>query len=150
MINVKQFLQNINFNPSKKMGQNFLINDQVIQSICNHFPHFKNYNSIIEIGPGLGAITSFLVKTNKKIVAVELDKRLYDYLHKTFSHYHNLKLINNDFLELDLNNQEICPPNTLIFANIPYSITSPIILKCLASSNIKTLYIMLQKEVADK
>lgn len=150
MINVKQFLQNINFNPSKKMGQNFLINDQVIQSICNHFPHLKNYNSIIEIGPGLGAITSFLVKTNKKIVAVELDKRLYDYLHKTFSHYHNLKLINNDFLELDLNNQEICPPNTLIFANIPYSITSPIILKCLASSNIKTLYIMLQKEVADK
>ena len=65
MIDVKKFLQDINFIPSKKMGQNFLIDKQVIYEICNHIPNLSKYSSIIEIGPGLGAITSFLVETNK-------------------------------------------------------------------------------------
>lgn len=150
MINLKQFLQNINFHPSKKMGQNFLINDQVIEKICNHIPDLTKFSSIIEIGPGLGSITSFLIRTNKKIVAIELDKRLYEYLYKKFNNTPNLELINDDFLEIDLDQSGLCSSKTLVFANIPYSITSPIVLKCLNTFNIKTLYIMVQKEVATK
>ena len=150
MIDVKKFLQDINFNPSKKMGQNFLIDKQVIYEICNHIPNLSKYSSIIEIGPGLSAITSFLVRTSKKIFAIELDKRLCDYLHKRFGQFPNLKIINDDFLEIDLNKYGLCLNDVLVFANIPYSITSPIILKCLSNFNIKTLYIMIQKEVANK
>lgn len=150
MINTKQILKNKKFLPSKKMGQNFLSDQFVIDEICDNIPDLSNYDCILEIGPGLGAITSYLVKTDKPVICVELDKRLYAEIKTKFNSYKNLTLVNNDFLEVDLNELTKGYKNIIVIANIPYSITTPIVLKCLNFMPIKTLYIMVQKEVADK
>ena len=105
---------------------------------------------VLEIGPGLGAITDYLVTTGKPLICVELDKRLYADLKHKFKNYKNLNLINNDFLEVDLASVTKDYKNIIVVANIPYSITTPIILKCLSFEKIRCLFIMVQKEVADK
>ncbi|XQP55835.1 MAG: 16S rRNA (adenine(1518)-N(6)/adenine(1519)-N(6))-dimethyltransferase RsmA [Mycoplasmoidaceae bacterium] len=150
MSNIKQILKNKKFLPSKKMGQNFLSNQIIIDEICEHIPDLSNYDCILEIGPGLGAITQYLVQTNKPLICIELDKRLYADLKIKFKQYNNLQLINNDFLEVDLDSITKQYKHIIVIANIPYSITTPIVLKCLSFNKIKTLYIMVQKEVADK
>lgn len=150
MGNINQFLKNNKFLPSKKMGQNFLSNPIIIDEICERIPNLNRYDCILEIGPGLGAITEYLLTVNKPLICVELDKRLYANLNKKFKNHKNLKLINNDFLQVNLD--DVCQlyNNVIVIANIPYSITTPIVLKCLSHPKIKTLYIMVQKEVADK
>ena len=150
MDNIRKILKNKKFLPSKKMGQNFLSNPIVIDEICERIPDLSQYDCILEIGPGLGAITEYLVTVNKPLICVELDKRLYADLKHKFKDCKNLQLINNDFLELDLETITKSYKNIIVIANIPYSITTPIILKCLSFYKIKTLYIMVQKEVADK
>ena len=150
MENIKQILKHKKFLPSKKMGQNFLSNPLVIDEICEHIPSLDNYDCVLEIGPGLGAITEYLVNTHKPIICIELDKRLYADLKQKFKKYTNLNLINNDFLEVDLSTLTKPYKNVIVVANIPYSITTPIVLKCMEFSKIKTLYIMVQKEVAEK
>ena len=150
MANIKQILKQKKFFPSKKMGQNFLSDINAINKICDNLPDLSKYDCVIEIGPGLGAITSFLVEKSSKLICIELDKRLYADLKTKFSRHKNLKIINDDFLELDL--QTLCSQfkKVIVVANIPYSITTPIILKSLSFNKIKALYIMVQKEVADK
>ncbi len=150
MEKINRFLKDNKFLPSKKMGQNFLCNPIIIDEICERIPNLGNYDCIIEIGPGLGAITKYLVTVNKPLICVELDKRLYANLNKKFKNYRNLRLINDDLLKIDLN--DVCKQynRVIVIANIPYSITTPIMLKCLSFDKIKTLYIMVQKEVADK
>lgn len=150
MDNIKQILKHKKFLPSKKMGQNFLSNPIVIDEICEHIPDLTNYDCILEIGPGLGAITEYLVTLGKPLICIELDKRLYADLKYKFKKQANLKLINDDFLDVDLNSLTNDYKNIIVIANIPYSITTPIVLKCLSFNKIKTLYIMVQKEVADK
>lgn len=150
MNNIKQFLKKQKFLPSKKMGQNFLSNPLVIDEICANIPNLDKYDCILEIGPGLGAITEYLVSTNKPLICIELDKRLYANLQHKFKNFKNLKLVNDDFLEVDLEQLTNSYKNIIVIANIPYSITTPIVLKCLGFNRIKTLYIMVQKEVADK
>ena len=150
MENIKQVLKHKKFLPSKKMGQNFLSNPLVIDEICANIPDLSNYDCILEIGPGLGAITEYLVSNNKPLICVELDKRLYADLKHKFKNCKNLDLINNDFLEVDLASITKDYKNIIVVANIPYSITTPIILKCLSFDKIRCLYIMVQKEVADK
>ncbi len=150
MANIKQILKQKKFYPSKKMGQNFLSDINTINKICENLPDLNSYDCVIEIGPGLGAITSFLAGRSPKLICIELDKRLYFDLKKKFAKYQNLEIINDDFLELDL--PKLCHKfkKIIIVANIPYSITTPIILKSLSFKKIKTLYIMVQKEVADR
>lgn len=150
MDNIKKFLKRNKFLPSKKMGQNFLSNPMVIADICDNIPDLDSFDCILEIGPGLGAITEYLVNTNKPVIGVELDKRLYADLKSKFKKQTNLTLVNNDFLEIDLSELTKKYKSVIVIANIPYSITTPIILKCLSFGKIKTLYIMVQKEVADK
>ena len=150
MENIKQVLKNKKFLPSKKMGQNFLSNPIVIDEICGHIPNLDDFDCILEIGPGLGAITEYLVSTNKPVICIELDKRLYADLKHKFKNYKNLNLINNDFLQVDLEQLTKQYKKLIVIANIPYSITTPIVLKCLSFNKIRTLYIMVQKEVADK
>ena len=150
MENIKRTLKNKKFLPSKKMGQNFLSNPLVIDEICLNIPDLEKYDCILEIGPGLGAITEFLVNTKKPLICIELDKRLYADLKKKFKNQKNINLINDDFLQVDLAALTQQYNNIIVVANIPYSITTPIILKCLSFNKIKTLYIMVQKEVADK
>ena len=147
---INKTLNKKNFFPSKKMGQNFLTNTEVINNICENIPDLSSYDCVIEIGPGFGAITSHLVCVCPHLICIELDKRLHAELKTKFLNKKNIELINDDFLKIDL--QKICKPykRIMIIANIPYSITTPIILKCLSFYKIKTLYIMVQKEVADK
>ncbi len=150
MADLKTTLKQTKFVPSKKMGQNFLVDSNITQGIVDNLPDLKAYDCILEIGPGFGAITKHLVQLKKQIVCIELDKRLYDNLTQKFKNCSNLKLVNDDFLQLDLNKVLASFKKVIVIANIPYSITTPIILKALAFNKIKTLYIMVQKEVANK
>lgn len=149
MENIRKTLKQKKFLPSKKMGQNFLSNPIIIDEICDHIPSLDDYDVVVEIGPGLGAITEFLVTTKKPILCIELDKRLADDLKRKFKQP-NIQIINDDFLEIDLEKSTRNYHKIIVVANIPYSITTPIILKCLKFNKIKTLYIMVQKEVANK
>lgn len=150
MESVKNFIKKNKFFPSKKMGQNFLSDSLVIESICNNIPNLDEYDCILEIGPGLGAITNYLISTNKPVISIELDKRLYQKIKTTFSGFKNFTVINDDFLETNLDKITTQYHNIIVVANIPYSITTPILLKCLKFNKIQALYIMVQKEVADK
>lgn len=138
------------FFPSKKMGQNFLIDNKVVQLICDALPDFAQYDAILEIGPGMGAITKHLINLNKPLICIELDKRLFANLNVRFKTHKNLILINDDVLMVDF--VKLLQPykKIIVVANIPYNITSPIILKCLNELKIDAMYLMVQKEVARK
>lgn len=150
MSSLSQQLKKKKFYPSKKMGQNFLNDRNIIQKICDNMPDLSSYDCVIEIGPGLGAITNNLSLKAKHLICVELDKRLYAQLKPKFKSFKNVEIINDDFLEVDLERMCSKYKTIIVVANIPYSITTPIILKCLSFNKIKTLYIMVQKEVAEK
>jgi 16S rRNA (adenine1518-N6/adenine1519-N6)-dimethyltransferase len=94
---VKIYLKQNNFVPSKKMGQNFLTDDNIAQNIIKFIKHM-DFDHVMEIGPGLGAITEKLIEINNSLTAVEIDKRLFSFLKKK---YKNLNVINNDVLEMD-------------------------------------------------
>ena len=110
---------------------------------------------VIEIGPGLGTLTKFLLQEAKKVICVELDKNMINILHDRFLLYNNLEIINEDILKLDLkelikeNKSEV--NNVKIVANLPYYITTPIVMKLLEDNlEIESITIMIQKEVADR
>jgi 16S rRNA (adenine1518-N6/adenine1519-N6)-dimethyltransferase len=97
LTNTIKYLKEHNFVPSKKMGQNFLINDDISKRIVDKVD-WNKYDCIVEIGPGLGAITQHLVKLNKPIIVIELDKRLCEYIKHT---YPQITTINNDVLQVN-------------------------------------------------
>lgn len=150
MQEINNFLKKSNFKPSKKMGQNFLSDHDVIHEIFSYLPNLNKYDCILEIGPGLGAMTNHLIKQNKPVISIELDKRLYAFLVNKFNNNPNLRIINDDFLTVDLDKILSAYKNIIVIANIPYSITTPIVVKCLSYYSIKTLFIMVQKDVAIK
>ncbi|MDR2636263.1 MAG: 16S rRNA (adenine(1518)-N(6)/adenine(1519)-N(6))-dimethyltransferase RsmA [Mycoplasmataceae bacterium] len=141
-VSAKQFIKSNNFNPSKKMGQNFLINEKICKNLVDSI-NFTNVDLIIEIGPGLGAITKYLNMHNVPITAIELDKRLSEFVHTKFT---NINLINNDVLKVDFNELTAKYSSPIIVSNLPYSISSIVVIK-FVKSNIKTMYCMLQKEM---
>ena len=145
------FLKKENFFPSKKMGQNFLLCNQTKKRIVE-VSRISDNDYVLEIGPGLGAITSELIKKTKNLFLVELDKRLYAYLKEKYHDVENLKIINDDILKIDLNDlfKEIDSNDIKIVANLPYSISSKIILILLNIDKIKQITIMVQKEMADR
>ena len=138
------------FFPSKQMGQNFLIDREIVQSICDILPNFALYDAILEIGPGKGVITRPLVSLNIPLFCIELDKRLFADLKIKYQACKNLTLINDDVLMVDFVKLFQPYKKIIIVANIPYNITSPIILKCLNEVKIDAMYLMVQKEVARK
>jgi 16S rRNA (adenine1518-N6/adenine1519-N6)-dimethyltransferase len=142
---VEKFLKDNNFNPSKKMGQNFLINKNICEELVNSID-FSKVDLIIEIGPGLGAITQFLVNKTKKMIAIELDKRLAEFI---TNKYPSIELINNDVLKVEFDKLIADYKNPIIVSNLPYSISSLIIHKFI-KSDIKEMYCMLQKEMVDR
>ena len=145
------FLKKENFFPSKKMGQNFLLCNQTKKRIVE-VSRIKENDYVLEIGPGLGAITSELIKKTKNLFLVELDKRLYAFLKEKYHDVENLKIINDDILSIDLNDlfKEIDSDDIKIVANLPYSISSKIILILLNINKVKQITIMVQKEMADR
>ncbi|WP_051675840.1 16S rRNA (adenine(1518)-N(6)/adenine(1519)-N(6))-dimethyltransferase RsmA [Ureaplasma canigenitalium] len=148
---IKDKLNKSSFVPSKKMGQNFLSSNRVVNDIVSK-SNLTADSNILEIGPGLGALTCELVKNVKRVVAIELDRRLFDHLQTTMND-DNLSLINDDVLKVDL--EKILKsyykdePVTVV-ANLPYSISSKIILKILKVPQIQHVYIMVQKEMAER
>lgn len=140
---------------NKKLGQNFLIDDTAISKIVEASDVSKE-DLIIEIGPGLGTLTKALLEKAGKVICIELDKRMIEILQDRFKLYENFELINNDVLKVDLNKLILENKNenikyTKIVANLPYYITTPIIMKLLEERlDIKSITVMIQKEVADR
>ena len=152
----KFIIRKYGINADKSLGQNFLIDDNAIEEIIKS-ADIGNEDLVIEIGPGLGALTKELLEKAKKVIAIELDKRMIEILKDRFSLYNNLEIINEDVLKVDLNNiiEEEKKNNkikqTKIVANLPYYITTPIIMKLLEEkTNVESITVMIQKEVADR
>ena len=152
----KYLMKKYKIKANKSLGQNFLIDDTVIQDIVNGAEIGKD-DLVIEIGPGLGSMTALLVEKAKKVICVELDKNMIKILNDRFIAYNNIELINEDVLKLDLNNliKEEKEKNQIkdvkIVANLPYYITTPIIMKLLEEKlDIASITVMIQKEVADR
>ena len=151
----KFIIKKYNISANKSLGQNFLINDSVVDKIVESAEITKN-DLVIEIGPGLGNLTEFLLEKAGKVIAIELDQRMLEILNDRFSLYDNFEIINEDVLKVNLNelisknkNSEI--KNAKIVANLPYYITTPIIMKLLEEKlDIETITVMVQKEVADR
>lgn len=150
---IKKILTKHGFNFSKALGQNFLINPNVCPKMAELCGANENIG-VIEIGPGIGVLTCELAKKAKKVVAIELDKRLIPVLNETLSDFNNVKIINEDIMCIDLQkliNEEFLGMDVVLCANLPYYITSPIIMKLLEEHlRLKSITVMIQKEVADR
>ncbi len=150
---IKEILGRHGFTFSKSLGQNFLINPSVCPRMAE-LSGAKNGVGVVEIGPGIGVLTNELCKLADKVVAVELDKRLLPVLDETLAEYDNIKVINADVMELDLNAliaDEFEGMDVVVCANLPYYITSPIIMKLLEDKlPIKAITVMVQKEAAQR
>ena len=157
LVNETKFIMNkYNITASKALGQNFLIDEDVVYGIVNESEVSKE-DLIIEIGPGLGTLTSLLLDKAGKVVCIELDKRMVNIVTDRFSLYENFEVINEDVLKVDLNviiEENLCKNNlkkAKIVANLPYYITTPIIMKLLEDRlNLDSITVMVQKEVAER
>lgn len=149
---VKEIIDKYGFRFSKSLGQNFLIDRNIINKICDAV-EIDDKTGVIEIGPGLGTLTQSLATRAKKVVAIEKDKNLID-VHKETLPYNNLDLIYDDFLKIDIDkilNEKLPGLDVKVAANLPYYITTPIIMKILEGKhNIKKIVLMVQKEVAER
>ncbi len=150
---VKAVLSKNGFSFSKALGQNFLINP----SVCPKMAELCGCNDnigVIEIGPGAGVLTNELAKKAYKVVAIELDKRLLPVLEETLAEHDNVKVINADAMKLDIRKlitEEFNGHQVVICANLPYYITSPIIMRLLEERlPVESLTVMVQKEAAER
>ena len=151
----KFILKKYGISANKSLGQNCLINEEVVQGIVNKAEISKE-DLVIEIGPGLGTLTKELLEKAGKVIAIELDARMIEILTDRFKLYDNFELINEDVLKVDLNkliqeNLSKGLKSAKIVANLPYYITTPIIMKLLEENlPIESITVMIQKEVADR
>ncbi len=148
----KEVLAKYNMSAKKKFGQNFLIDSHVLEGIVEA-AGVTDDDLVLEIGPGIGSLTQYLAEAAGKVVAVEIDKTLLPVLADTLSEYDNVTVINQDILKVDLD--EIVSENggrpIKVVANLPYYITTPIIMKLFESrARIESITVMVQKEVADR
>lgn len=152
--NTIAILQKYNFNFQKKFGQNFLIDANILQNIIDAAEVTKD-DCVLEIGPGIGTMTQYLCENAREVVAVEIDKKLIPILESdTLAAYDNITIINEDILKVDINKlvQEKNGGKPIkVVANLPYYITTPIIMGLFESGvPIESITIMVQKEVADR
>ncbi len=153
-IRTKEILGKYGFSFKKSLGQNFLIDPNILRNITE-YAGLSEKTAAIEIGPGIGALTEHLARTSGKVVAFEIDQRLIPILGDTLSPYDNVKIINEDILEADVEaiiNEEFEGfEDIMVVANLPYYVTTPIILKLLMERlPIRGICVMLQKEVGDR
>ena len=144
-------LNKYNFSFSKSLGQNFLIDQNILNKIVSGSGINENTN-VLEVGPGAGTLTRELCLKAKKVTAVEIDKALIPILNDVMSDFDNFNLINSDILELNINElikDEFGNESFTVVANLPYYITTPIIMNFLQSElPVNSMTLMIQKEVA--
>ncbi len=152
----KYLMKKYGITANKNLGQNFLINENVVNSIVESSEITKE-DLVIEIGPGLGTLTEELLENAGKVVAIELDERMIKILNDRFFMYNNFEIINEDVLKVNLEKliqeqkQKYNLKNAKIVANLPYYITTPIIMKLLEEElDIESITVMIQKEVAQR
>lgn len=149
----KEIINKYSFAFQKKFGQNFLIDSNVLESIIRGAEITKD-DFVLEIGPGIGTMTQYLCEAARQVVAVEIDKMLIPILEDTLSEYDNVEVINQDVLKVDIKSLAEEKNNgkpIKVVANLPYYITTPIIMGLFESGvPIDSITIMVQKEVADR
>ena len=151
----KFLLDKYKITANKNLGQNFLISDEVVEKIVKSADVSKE-DLVIEIGPGLGNLTELLLEKAKKVIAIELDERMIKILQERFALYNNFELLNQDVLKVDLKkiieeNKNENIKSVKIVANLPYYITTPIIMMLLEEKlDIDSITVMIQKEVAER
>lgn len=148
----KYILEKLGHNPRKRYGQNFLISEEILDRIVKE-SNITKEDLVIEIGPGIGSLTKKILDERCKVIAVEIDRDLSEFLNERFKMYENFSLINEDVLKVDLNkvikDSGYLRENVKIVANLPYYITTPIILN-LFDLNVNSITVMVQKEVAER
>ena len=150
---VKEIIAKYGFRFSKSLGQNFLIDGNIVRKICEE-ADITREDGVLEVGPGIGTLTEELSLRAGKVVAVELDKNLLPILSDTLKAYENIEIVNGDILKLDLRSflkEKFTSQNVKVVANLPYYITTPIIIKFLEEElNLDSIIVMVQKEVAER
>ncbi len=151
--NTIQVIQKYNFDFQKRFGQNFLIDEHVIEKIMRA-ADLTEEDCILEIGPGIGTMTQYLAETAREVIAVEIDKNLIPILEDTLSGYSNIIIRNEDILKVDINalvNQYNQGKPIKVVANLPYYITTPIIMGLFEKHvPLESMIVMVQKEVAER
>lgn len=153
-IRTQEILKKYGFSFKKSLGQNFLIDPNILRNIVSHANLTEN-SGAIEIGPGIGALTEHLARAAKKVVSFEIDQRLLPVLEDTLSPYNNVKVVHSDILKADVVKviEEEMPgiEDVMVVANLPYYVTTPILMKLLNDRlPIRGFVVMMQKEVADR
>lgn len=153
-IRTQEILKKYGFSFKKSLGQNFIIDPNILRNIVSHADLTKD-SAAIEIGPGIGALTEHLARAAGKVVAFEIDQRLLPVLEDTLSPYDNVEIIHSDILEANV--KQIMEDkltgfkDVMVVANLPYYVTTPILLKLLLDRlPIRGMVVMMQKEVADR
>lgn len=146
---IQQIIKEQNFAVQKKYGQNFLVDTNILEGIVNAAEITKD-DVVLEIGPGMGSLTQYLLEAAKEVIAVEVDKMLIPILKDNLKEYDNLTLIHGDVLKLDLD-EILKDQRVKVVANLPYYITTPIVMELLEKQeNIESITVMVQKEVAQR
>ena len=153
-VRTKQILEKHGFSFKKSLGQNFLIDTNILRNIVDA-AEVTEETAAIEIGPGIGALTEQIAKRAGQVIAFEIDQRLLPILAETLEPYNNIKIIHEDILKADVPKvlkEELKPYSELkVIANLPYYVTTPIIMKLLSEDlPLQSITVMLQKEVADR
>ena len=149
----KEVVNKHNFKFSKSLGQNFLIDDNVIDRILEG-ARLSETDRIIEVGPGIGTLTREMGKVAENVVAIEIDKTLIPILKETLADLDNVEVVNEDILKVDVQgliNEKLNGGPVKLVANLPYYITTPIVMKFLEEDiPVTDIVVMVQKEVADR
>lgn len=149
----KEVVQKHNFKFSKSLGQNFLIDTNVIDRILEG-ARVQEGDYVIEVGPGIGTLTKEMGRTAEKVVAIEIDKTLIPILKETLADLDNVEVVNEDILKVDVQgliNEKLNGGPVKLVANLPYYITTPIVMKFLEEDiPVTDIVVMVQKEVADR
>ena len=139
----KYIMDKYDVHPNKRLGQNFLFDENALNQIAENV---TKEDTIIEIGPGLGTLTAILAEKAKKVIAIELDPKMYNIIKERFIAYNNIEIINEDVLKVDISK---LAPKAKVVANLPYYITTSIITNLL-KTDIQDITILIQKEVAQR
>lgn len=147
-----KMIKDYNFNFKKKYGQNFIVDEHIIDNIINK-TEIKENSLVLEIGPGSGALTYKLCQNAKQVLCFEIDQTLSEILNNNLMDFNNVKIIYSDFLKVDLLNilKQYEYKHLYLIANLPYYITTPIITKIIDDNiDIDKMVVMVQKEVGDR